>query len=264
MTNWDREQLRRTFDGAAELYDKARPGYPEALFDDLIEAGGLGPDARLLEIGCGTGQATRALARRGHNILCLELGEALSAVGRRKLAPYPRVRVVTSSFEAWDPNGSSFDLVLAATSWHWVDPSTRYVKAAAALKPAGALAIITTHHVLPDDGDSFFVEIQDAYDAIGEADSPPPSPEEVGDDRADIEGSNLFGDVRVYRHLWEQTYAADDYLALLDTYSGHRLMAPAARDPLYEDIHRRIQARRNKRVRKHYLAILHVARRSMR
>jgi SAM-dependent methyltransferase len=163
-----RENLRLTFDEAADLYDRIRPGYPERLFEDLVELGHLGPNARVLEIGCGTGQATVSLARRGYEIVCIELGEALSTFARRRLALYPKVRVVTSPFETWNADCPSFDLVFAATSWHWLDPDRRYVKAASLLKETGRLAIVTTHHVLPDDGDRFFVEIQDAYNAIGE------------------------------------------------------------------------------------------------
>jgi SAM-dependent methyltransferase len=261
MSLHDRRRLRETFDEVPHLYERLRPGYPALLFQDLVALGGVRPGARVLEIGCGTGQATRELARRGYNILCVELGESLAQLARRGLAQYPHVRVVTSPFETWDPDGLSFDLVLAATSWHWLDPERRYVKAAAVLKPEGALAIVSTHHVLPEDGDQFFTDIQDTYNAIGEVDSPPPPPDQVSDERADIEASNLFGDVKVRRYLWEQAYTEEQYLALLDTYSGHRLMAPWSRRVLNEEVGRRIRSRPDNRVRKHYLFLLHVARR---
>jgi SAM-dependent methyltransferase len=165
------------------------------------------------------------------------------------------------------PGDSSFDLVLAATSWHWLDRERRYVRAAAILRPGGVLAIITTHHVLPADGDPFFSEIQEAYNALdagAEADAapgtPPPLPDQVGDEREDIEASALFGDVKVRRYLWEQSYTEDQYLSLLDTYSGHRSMTTEARQALGEAIRRRIRSRPNRSVRKHYLFTLHVAR----
>lgn len=264
----DRRKLRDTFDEAADLYERARPGYPEGLFKDLIELGGLESEARVLEIGCGTGQATRSLARRGYDITCIEIGESLAAIARRGLTPYPNVRVITSPFETWGPDDSPFDVVFAATSWHWLDPDRRYVKAAAVLKSDGVLAIVTTNHVLPDDGDPFFSEIQATYNALGatrEADapggSPPPPPDQVGNERANIEASTLFGDVKVCRYLREQSYTVEQYLALLETYSGHRSMAPAARQVLNEEIRRRIGSRPNHRVHKHYLFTLHVARR---
>ena len=81
------KRLRVTFDGDAERYDRARPGYPAATFDDLLALTGLGPGARVLEIGCGTGQATVPLAERGCQIVAVELGAGALA-GRR--GPDPR------------------------------------------------------------------------------------------------------------------------------------------------------------------------------
>jgi 16S rRNA A1518/A1519 N6-dimethyltransferase RsmA/KsgA/DIM1 with predicted DNA glycosylase/AP lyase activity len=93
-----RDKLKRTFDQAAELYDKARPDYPDRIFDDLFALGALEHDATVLEVGRGTGQATRHLARRGCRVVCVELGENLAAVARRNLEPFPHVEVVASAF----------------------------------------------------------------------------------------------------------------------------------------------------------------------
>jgi SAM-dependent methyltransferase len=81
----ERAKLRAIFDEAALLYDEVRPGYPEELFDDIVALSGIPSGGRILEIGCGTGQATVPFARRGYRILCVELGKNLAAV-----APQPR------------------------------------------------------------------------------------------------------------------------------------------------------------------------------
>ena len=73
-----REELRQTFGQAAERYDRARPEYPEELFDDLVALAGLTPGDRLVEVGCATGKATRPLAGRGFRITCVELGAELA------------------------------------------------------------------------------------------------------------------------------------------------------------------------------------------
>ena len=79
----DRQALRQTFDTAAERYDRARPAYPDALFDELVAVTHLRPGARLLEIGSATGKATLPLARRGFDITCVELGADLAAVAEQ-------------------------------------------------------------------------------------------------------------------------------------------------------------------------------------
>ena len=129
-----RHVLRATFDRGAEGYDDARPVAPPEVFDDLVELARLGPGARLLEIGCGTGQATLPLAERGFSILAVELGANLAEVARRKLAEYPEVEIVTSSFEHWDPSGELFDAVVSFNAFHWIDPDVRFSKPAAVLQ----------------------------------------------------------------------------------------------------------------------------------
>ncbi len=134
-------ERRFTFDGVASLYDAARPGYPEALFDDVASAAGLAGDDAILEIGCGTGQATRRLAPRGSRIVALEPGPELIRVARERLADHSNVEFVNSTFEAWPLRPDPFKLVVAAQSLHWVAPEVQFVKAAEALSPGGSLAV---------------------------------------------------------------------------------------------------------------------------
>jgi hypothetical protein len=81
------------------------------------------------------------------------------------------------------------------------------------------------------------------------------------DDREEIEASSLFEDVVVKRYVWERSYTADEYIALLDTFSGHIAMDAAKREHLYGEIRQRIGQRHDRRVSRHWYAILHVARR---
>ena len=264
VNNETREPLRRTFDSAADLYEAARPSYPVDLFDDLVALAGLEPGDRLFEIGCATGKATRILLERGFAVVCVELGRELAERARTNLAGLP-VEIHVATFETWDSQGETFDLVYAATSWHWIDPAIRYPKAYRLLKPGGHLAFWSALHAFPEDVDPFFSEIQEVYDAIGEGhpgDWPPRPPDETPDDRAEIEASGLFENVDVRRYVWERSYTADEYIALLDTFSGHISMEPAKREHLYREIRRRIAERPDPRVRRHWHSILHVARRS--
>ena len=258
----ERERLRQTFDRAAGRYDRARPGYPEALFNDLVALAGLTPGDHLLEVGCGTGQATRPLARRGFRITCIELGAGLAAAARQNLADLP-VEVVQGQFEDWPP-GEPYGLVYAATAWHWIDPARRYPQAWQALRPGGHLAIWAAGHVFPEGGDPFFGEIQDIYDEIGEGQPPgegQPRPGELPDNRAEIEASGLFEVIAVRHYDWERVYSAEEYIELLGTFSGHLAMADWKRERLYGEIRRRLALRRDHSVRRHWGAVLQVARR---
>lgn len=258
-----REPLRRTFDSAAECYEAARPSYPEELFDHLVELARLEPGARLLEIGCATGKATRALLERGYSVVCVELGAQLAEVARRNLAGL-LFEIHHAPFETWEGEAEAFDLVYAATAWHWVDPMIRYRKAYRLLRPGGHLAFWSAKHAFPAGFDPFFREIQAVYDAIGEGrkgEWPPPRPEQVPDQAAEIEASGLFEDINVRRYVWEKSYTAEEYIALLNTFSGHISMEPGKRDHLYREIRHQIARRPDRRVQRHWHAILHVARR---
>ena len=262
-TREDRDRLKVTFDTVADRYHQARPAYPGELYAELISAAGLRAGDRLLEVGCGTGKATGALAERGFAITCLEPGPGLAAAARSNLARFPNVQVVGQAFEDWQPSGSEpFDLVFAATAWHWMDPAVGYQLAWRLLRPGGHLAIWRTDHVFPADGDPFFREIQDIYDEIG--DGMPAgtwyfAPGDQPDDRAAIEGSGLFA-VTLIRHFdWEISYTAEAYIALLGTFSNHIDMADWQRDRLYGEIRRRLAARPDGKVRRHWGAVLQVA-----
>jgi SAM-dependent methyltransferase len=264
VTETDRDVLKRTFDRDAELYDRVRPRYPEQMFDDLVQLAGLKAGGSLLEVGCGTGRATLSLARRGYRIVGVELGANLASVARRNLASFPGVVVLTTPFEAWKPGNERFDAVYAADSWHWIDPRVRYRKASEALKVDGSLVIIGGGHAFPKDADPFFFEIQDVYRALGMEPAgevwPPPLPEDLPDMRDEIEASGLFADVRAKRYVWERTYTADEYLDLLSSFSGHIALDPERREFLFRNIRERIEARPVARVRRHWVAILNVAR----
>jgi SAM-dependent methyltransferase len=264
ISDEERERLRQTFSQAAESYQRSRPEYPGELFGALVATAGLKPGDRLLEVGCATGKATLPMVRRGFRVTCIELSPELAAAARGNLAGLD-AEVIEGSFEDWRPRpGERFDLVFAATAWHWVDPAMRYEAAWRALRPGGHLAFWAAVHVVPDGGDQFFREIQEVYDEIGEGvpggyDFPRPG--ELTVHTAEIEASGLF-EVTLARHFdWERIYDADGYIALLDTFSANISMTDWQRDRLYGEIRRRLAERPDGTLRRHWGAVLHVARR---
>src|SRR5690348_7947833 len=168
MQQQDREGRRATFDRVALLYDQVRPGYPDALFDDIAALSGSGPGGRVLEIGCGTGKASVALARRGCRVCCVELGANLAAIARRHLAPYPGCEVHVGAFEDWSVPPDGFDLAVAAQAFHWLDPAVALQKIAGALKPGGSIALVSNKVVQGEDVErggpaDFATAVQEVY-----------------------------------------------------------------------------------------------------
>ena len=262
----ERSWLRTTFDRAALLYDEARPGYLDELFEDVVSLSNIQPDGRIIEIGCGTGQATVPFARRGYSILCIELGENLAAVARRNLAAYPRAEVCTGSFEEHPVEEGVFDLAISATAFHWLDPTVAYPKVAHLLRHKGAIALFWNEHVQSDAGKGFFEAAQEVY----EREAPeialddykgPPQPHEVTDRTGEIEDTRLFGEVATRRYRWDEAYDTESYIRVLNTYSGHRSLNDATRQRLLHGIAELIDSKYNGRVVKGYLTTLYVAHR---
>ena len=253
-----------TFDEVAALYHRVRPRYPSDLFDIVRGLSGLAAGSRVLEIGSGTGIATRPLLERGFDVTAIEPGAALVDVARTELAGYPNVRWVGTRFEDWPLPADPFDMVFSATAFHWIDRRVRVARAAAALRPGGYLAIASYRHVAGGDT-AFFNEIQKCYLLHmpgARADERLQAPVEIRPATVELTRKGLFREPSVHRWVVEETYDRTGYFDLLSTYSGHRLLSPDRRDALFACIGAQIDRLPDKRVRKAYLHELIVARKA--
>jgi len=251
------------FGSVAQTYARLRPGYPPAVFDDLVALTRLPDGASILEIGPATGQATLPLAQRGYRLTGVDSDEALIAEARRALAAYPGVEFHVSRFEDWPLPPDPFDLVLSATAFHWIDPAVRYVKTAAALKRGGALAVIDTYHV-KGGTEAFFADVQSCYDSFMPADSPPRelrNAAAIAPGTSPYEASGLFTAVESRRYVWQQTYTAPIYADLLSTYSDHIALPAETRTALLDCIASLIVTHHGGSIDKQYLTELIVAKR---
>ena len=226
-------EQRFTFDGVAALYGGARPVYPEPLFDDIVAFAGLAATDRILEIGCGTGQATQGFARRGFSVLALDPGSDLIGIARENLADFPNIRLTTSTFEAWPGEAVAFKLALAAQSFHWVAPEIRFARTAAQLTPYGTLAVFGNVPLPP--ASPLGPELARIYSQHAPSLAGPPAEAWYLPDAPFatlLEETKYFGPVTHRCYPWSRTHSAASYTDLLRTLSGHRLLADEQREAL--------------------------------
>ena len=136
-----RNEGRSVFGPVATSYEDARPDYPDRVFEILRERCGLGPSTRVVEIGAGSGKATRRLLEAGAHVVAVEPSPPLAEELRARFLRGRRLDIVGAAFEDADLSPSSFDLVVAATAFHWLDPGPTLPKIVSILRPGGWLAL---------------------------------------------------------------------------------------------------------------------------
>lgn len=224
------------FDREAERYDRTRPGYPRELVDAVL--GRTPRGLSVVDVGCGTGIAARLFARRGADVLGVELNPRLAGIARRH-----GIRTETARFEDWDAAGRTFDRVACAQAWHWLDHEVSIAKAASLLRPAGRLCLFWSVGRHEDDlADALAatyarVVPPDARLAVGyaanRASDRLPDFAEVTDALGACDGLEA---PEVASFPWSRTYTRDEWLDQLPTHSDHAALAPDVRERLLAEV----------------------------
>ena len=230
------DDRRLSFNEAAESYDQARPSYPPDLFDTLFDL--LPAQPGIVEVGPGTGQATKDLLARGAWIHAIEIGSAMAAKLRANYVS-ERLRVSVADFEVLDIEPASAHAVFSATAYHWISRGAQTDRPAAILRPGGVVAIVDLIQVDSPDDLGFFAAAQPIYERYSESHSGPPAPTRNAVDppiRRRAHADRRFDGVAVRQYDWNQRYSAADYRKLMLSYSGTQMMDENDRAGLLDDI----------------------------
>lgn len=228
--------IRLAFDDVAEIYDSVRPSYPADLFDALFTM--LPTDPMVVEVGPGTGQATRDLLARGASVLAIEIGPSMAATLQRNVSS-DRLRVSVGDFETETVSPASADAVFSATAYHWISKAAQTDRPAAILRPGGVVAIVDLIQVEANEDSGFFAAAQPVYARHGQAHVGAPAPARDAADPAirHVLGADArFDSVRVRRYDWDQTYSASQYRQLMLSYSVTQMMDEPEQVRLLDDI----------------------------
>src|SRR4051794_16495074 len=136
----------RSFDSLAEAYERARPGWPAAAIDALVDRLGLGAGSAVLDLAAGTGKLTRLLVPRFATVIAVEPLDGMRAVLERVV---PGARALAGTAEAIPLGDASVDAVVASEAFHWFDPEPAVAEMARVLRPGGGVAALYNRYVQP-------------------------------------------------------------------------------------------------------------------
>lgn len=254
--DWKKES--EMFNQAADYYDRFRPGYPKEIADALISEASVKENAKLLEIGAGSGKATALFAGKGFEILCVEPGEDLSRIGNARFAG-DSVRFETGRFEDCNLPNQYYDLIFSAQAFHWVPQPIGYEKCAYTLKEGAYLAPFWNMYITYDNAlDNDLTELSNKYGGFADFLTENECEDRIHSVIAGIEGSKLFSEPKVFRKLWKQNYTADEYFGFALT--GNRFIQKSEEEK--QMAYREIAAladRHGGKIERPYLCVLYVS-----
>lgn len=226
-----------TFNTQAKRYDKMRPGYVEELYSDIFSLIPVNAQSNVVEIGIGSGQATRPILETGCTLTAIEYGDQLAELCRSKFSRYPRFSVITSKFEdcPWEEN--TCDLIFAATAFHWIPEEIGYPKVFAMLKSGGVFARFANHPYKDKGREALHQDIQKLY-AVYMPDARIAN--EFSNEQAKFiaELAGKYGFVNIRWKLYHRTrsFSAQEYVQLLGTYSNHLAIEENTRRKFFSEI----------------------------
>ena len=135
----------RSFGKISHLYDSARVSYPTRLINDIIFYSGVKANGKVLDVGCGTGQATIPFAERDFNVVGLDISQEMVDVAKNKCSLFKKVSFRVGTFEDVKFPFESFDTIISGMAWHWITLKDRYKKAFKILKKKGTLALFWSY-----------------------------------------------------------------------------------------------------------------------
>jgi SAM-dependent methyltransferase len=209
-----------SFGSVALLYDRYRPSPAPGFLDELAA---LKP-AKVLDVGCGTGKVARELKRRGLDVLGVELDERMAGIAREH-----GVEVELSAFETWDDRGRTFDLITCGDAWHWIDPVRGWRKIGRVLRPGGTVVRFWSHNEIEEPMRSALLAVHERV--LPEVEHRSPTRHTTDDPRVEH---------RYYP--WVRTYTADEWVALISTYSVNQTLEPGRLAELQRELHATITA----------------------
>lgn len=229
-------EARSVFDTIPEQFDKHRPHYSPALFDDLIRCAGIDERASVLELGPGTGQATDPILDTGCDYHCIELGKHLAAKMSEKYGSRPNFHLIQDDFITHDFGGQRFDMIYSAATIQWIPEEIAFSKTFELLRPGGTLAMIRRTDEYRTPNPHLYDNIQKVYAEHFR----PVTPYQHGNFQYQNAVNYGYVDYERREYPGKRRLNADQYLALVSTHSDHITIPEPHRTPFFAGLHQAV------------------------
>ncbi|MDJ0729071.1 MAG: class I SAM-dependent methyltransferase [Crocosphaera sp.] len=259
--NFNLKEKSRWYNQIADAYDKTRPRYPQKLIDQALQVTKVSSNANILEIGCGPGILTTALAELGFSLIGLEPSLEAYKIACEKCSTYSKVKIINTTFEEWELQRNLFDAVVAATSFHWISSKIRYPKTAKSLKNNGFLILFWNTPPQPS-YDTYQESLESIYQTYV------PGLKGYEDILFQQQNLNILSKMTIesgkFKHLFSDnliskvTYTIDDFLGLLSTLSPYIAMKSETRNILFERLSASLTKNNGKMINLSYLSVLQI------
>ena len=234
-------KYEKTFDNSAQDYDDTRPAYCPELYRDLLQYQSLDSASRALEIGSGTGKATFPILQTGCHVIGIEPGENLAGYTAERFGECNHFELRNQVLQEFEAPEESFDLIYAATAFHWIPEDYGYPRVFELLKKGGTFARFA-YHAGPDQGrPELTEEIQGLYSRfMGYTGKGKAYTKAEAEELANLAGKYGFRDTEYKLYDWKKDFTAEEYMKLLKTYPDHMKLEEEKRKGLFDGIYHAI------------------------
>lgn len=243
--NPDFEQLRSSFAGKAHAYHQTRPRSSRAFVRSILDYCELDPGARVLEIGCGTGQATQAFLDNGCKVTAVEKAADMAELALETLSVGSgKLTIHTQAFEEFEI-GERYDLVFAANALHWIQPELRYSKPLSALEPGGYFAVLwggvkVWNEHAREVFNGFWRALKgNEYQPGGVLVS---LEEDIKERRNELDGSGLYEPAKLFVSEFDRVETPELFVTNLTTWSSLQFLEAPRQLEFLEETYRKLKA----------------------
>lgn len=231
-------ELARSFDASADEHLRARSEYPSELIEHIIGTAKLECSSKLLDVGCGSGQATIAFSSRGYHVVAIDPSEQALKLLSDRSTDISKIEIAHSTLEEFEAADSSFDLIICAQAFHWLDPEIASSLLNRLLRPEGHVMLFWhMQDVTPGTQQAELLTLNSKYfDAFPRMNPPEYSPDFLEAMSKILRNHNEISNIQLTEYPWLQSYNSSMFVSLFHSWSKYSTLPSETKEAIDLDL----------------------------